>query len=326
MDIVQVLSTILPLALTAGINLYGTVLVVGLCLRYNWIQGAPEPLYVLASDGVILAALLLYFIEFLADKFPLVDNSWDAVHTFIRPMGAAVLSFSVVGEVDPQLAVIAAMVAGSVALTSHTSKAGARVALNMASPLENVSNTVVSLAEDLGVAVLAVLALQYPYVATGITLVVLALLIVLVPRLVGWTWFTGNALVRRIKGSIAPLTASEALPEEQRALLPGAPALTLRGKAHTLRGAGGRSGFVSLVGDTLFFTYDGWLRSRVQSLALAQIDAVVVRSRPLLDVVEMRLAPPRARAGDKHRLVRFVFTRDRAPLVARLVAAVQRGG
>ena len=119
------------LGLVSGLNLYATVLTVGLGLRLGLITLTPETsgLAVLSNPYVLIAAGVIYLIEFFADKIPWVDSIWDSVHTFIRPLGAAVIGATAIGAVEPQTAVIAALCAG-VSLSGHSVKAGTRLLAN----------------------------------------------------------------------------------------------------------------------------------------------------------------------------------------------------
>ncbi len=312
MELVRLFSTLFPLALTSGINLYGTVLIVGLCIRYGWVADVPPAFHVLASEPVLIAAGIFYALEFFADKVQFVDQVWDVLHTIIRPLGAAVIAFSAVAEVDPELAFIVAMASGSVALASHSGKAGSRVALNMTSPAENITNITISVLEDVAVGILAVLALTYPYVATGIAGVILGLIFVFVPPMLRWSWFNLTALFARFKGMVRPIEASEPLPEAHALLLPRVPEVCGRCKADNVQGAKGRTGYLSLTASDVFFTYDGWFRSHVWRAGLREVRDVSLRHRVLLDVLEME----HQGVSGKPRVVRFGFTKDRAALAA----------
>jgi hypothetical protein len=148
MDVLSTLGVALGLASLAGLNLYLTVFVTGLAIRMDWVV-LPESLHNLTvlSDPIIIGvAGFLYLIEFFADKIPWVDTAWDAVHTFIRPVGAAALAVAALGDAHPVFSVVAALLAGGMALTSHVAKAGTRLVAN-ASP-EPFSNIGLSLAED----------------------------------------------------------------------------------------------------------------------------------------------------------------------------------
>ena len=183
MDAISTLGSLMGLGLVSGIRLYSTVLAVGLGIRFGVLHPPPalQHLDVLASLPVLIIAGAAYVIEFLADKIPLVDTVWDMIHTFIRPVGAAVLAATALGPVDPAVKVGAILLAGSIALSGHSAKAGTRALINQ-SP-EPFTNIGASLAED-GLVLGGVwLALSHPIVALVVVLVAVGLVIWLVPRL-----------------------------------------------------------------------------------------------------------------------------------------------
>jgi hypothetical protein len=114
METLNLLGSTMGLGLVAGWNLYATVLTVGLGIRFGLISLNAEMagLEVLASPYVLIAAGILFLVEFLADKIPWVDSIWDAIHTVIRPLGAAVVGATAIGAVNPETAIIAALCAG----------------------------------------------------------------------------------------------------------------------------------------------------------------------------------------------------------------------
>ncbi len=183
MDAVATLGSLMGLGLVSGIRLYSTVLVVGLGIRLGLLHPSPSlhHLDVLASTPVLIIAGVAYAIEFVADKIPIVDSVWDVIHTFIRPIGAAVLAATALGPVDPALKVGAILLAGSIALSGHSAKASTRAVINH-SP-EPFTNIGASLAEDGLVAGGVWLALSHPIIAFVIVLVVVGLVIWLVPKL-----------------------------------------------------------------------------------------------------------------------------------------------
>ena len=183
MDALSTLGSLMGLGLVSGIRLYSTVLVVGLGMRFGLLHppAALQHLDVLASTPVLIIAGIAYVIEFLADKIPIVDTMWDMVHTFIRPVGAAVVAATALGPVDPALKVGAILLAGSIALSGHSAKAGTRAVINQ-SP-EPFTNIGASLAEDGLVAGGVWLALSHPLVALVLVLLIVGLIIWLVPKL-----------------------------------------------------------------------------------------------------------------------------------------------
>jgi hypothetical protein len=167
----HLLSAVLGLSLAAGLNAYLTVVTLGV-LQRTGVLDLPDGLKIVAATPVLLAASLLCIVEFFADKIPYVDTVWDAIHTVVRPAAGALLSYAAVGAVDPQWQVIAALVGGGVALTSHTAKASTRAAANL-SP-EPVSNWILSLTEDAVSIALVWLTVTHPLIAIAAALILMA--------------------------------------------------------------------------------------------------------------------------------------------------------
>jgi hypothetical protein len=170
MDLIVSLGRSLGFSLTSGVNLYATVAILGLAARYDWVD-LPAQYDVFATDWVIGVALLLYAIEFVADKIPWIDSMWDSVHTFIRPVGGALVAVATLGDVSPTYEVIMGLLGGTIAAGSHFTKASTRVAANT-SP-EPFSNWALSFMEDAFVIGLGVLALAFPVVAFVVTIVII---------------------------------------------------------------------------------------------------------------------------------------------------------
>lgn len=331
MGVLAALRTILPLALCAGINLYLTVLVIGLSIRFGWVSGYPPGLQVLASLPVLAAAGVMYVIEFVADKVPFVDTLWDLVHTIIRPVGAILLATSSLSVLDPELVGAAAALAGVdpgvqlfgalvacvVALVSHGSKAGTRTAVNVSGGGLTFAGVALSLAEDLAVALIAFLALRFPLAANIVAGVLLAVMVVVVPQLLRWAWFTLRAVVARLRGVLRPIRRSEPLPPEYAALLAGPPTLVAHCQAQGDGPIRGRYGYLAVAGDRLAFTYRRRFRERLWSLPLAEVRHASLRRGLLLLVLEVTFSGAAGMGA-----VRFAFTADRAPLAEQFVAAI----
>lgn len=175
----------LGLSFAAGVNLYATVAILGLASRYQWVD-LPEQFRVFDNDWIVGAALVLYLVEFVADKIPWVDSVWDVVHTVIRPAGAALIAVVSIGHAQPTIQVVAALVGAAMASSSHLAKTGTRLGANT-SP-EPFSNWILSLSEDGFVIVLGLVALSYPLVAALIVIVGVAVIIM-----------SARWLVRRIR-------------------------------------------------------------------------------------------------------------------------------
>jgi len=174
-EVLTGLGRTLGFSFAAGINLYATVAILGLASRYGWVS-LPEQYRVFDNDLIIGIAVTLYVIEFFADKIPWVDSIWDAIHTAIRPIGGAVIAIQTLGDASPATETLVGLLGGTLAASSHFTKAGTRAVAN-ASP-EPFTNWILSFSEDLFVVSLGFIALKYPLVATLIVLVALVLMLV----------------------------------------------------------------------------------------------------------------------------------------------------
>jgi Domain of unknown function (DUF4126) len=168
MDLV---SSLVSAGWASGVNAYLTVALMSLLGRAG-VGDVPEELQ---SNGVLVAALVLYAIEFVVDKVPLLDSAWDVLHTIVRPAIASAIGVQLGGEMGAVGVeeVFAGGGAGAMAFASHAVKAGIRLAVN-ASP-EPASNIFVSLLEDGLVAGVTILALEHPVPAAVIAVILLAL-------------------------------------------------------------------------------------------------------------------------------------------------------
>jgi hypothetical protein len=171
MNILNALGSVLGTGYSSGLNLYATILTLGLLQRFGFIH-LSKSLQILSYPLILGIAATLYFVEFFADKVPYIDTVWDAIHTFIRPPAAALLAYASVGDIAPEWRWAAALLAGGVALTSHSAKASTRAAVNT-SP-EPFSNWILSFGEDLLAVWLTWMARAHPLTTT---IVVGALLI-----------------------------------------------------------------------------------------------------------------------------------------------------
>jgi hypothetical protein len=175
MEALAGLGRVMGFSFAAGINLYATVAILGLASRYGWVA-LPDQYRVFDNDIVIGAAIVLYLVQFVADKVPWVDSLWDAIHTVIRPVGGAVIAVTTLGEASPATEGLVALLGGTLAAGTHFTKAGTRAVANT-SP-EPFSNWILSFAEDAFVIGLGVIALKYPVIAAMIVIVGVALMIV----------------------------------------------------------------------------------------------------------------------------------------------------
>jgi hypothetical protein len=174
LELLTTLGRTMGFSFAAGINLYATVAILGLAKRYGWVD-LPEQFRVFDNDVVIAVAIVLYVIEFVADKVPWVDSVWDAIHTVIRPIGGAVIAVATLGDASPTVKGLVALLGGALATGTHLTKAGTRAAANT-SP-EPFTNWILSLSEDVFVIGLAALALKYPIAAAVVVIAGVAVMI-----------------------------------------------------------------------------------------------------------------------------------------------------
>ena|SRR5215210_2144800 len=193
MEIIAALGRTMGFSFAAGINLYATVAILGLASRYQWVSLPPQ-FKAFDNDLVIGTAIVLYVVEFIADKIPWFDSIWDAVHTAIRPVGGAVIAVTTLGDASPTTQTLVGLLGGTLAAGSHFSKAGTRAVANT-SP-EPFSNWFLSLGEDAFVVGLGVLALKYPAAAAVVVIVSTILIAVFA------TWIVRG--IRRRFGSARP--------------------------------------------------------------------------------------------------------------------------
>lgn len=201
MDLIQILSLAMGAAWTSGVNLYATVAVLGLLEHYKLVH-LPGSLHLLDNWFIIGIALLLYVVEFVADKIPYVDTIWDAVHTFIRVPAGAVIAAAATSGINPEVQVIALLLGGGLALSTHGSKATVRATANL-SP-EPVTNWGLSLVEDAIAIIAAVVAALHPILILGVIAIFLIIFAWILPKVV-------RRLRRMIKTVRAFLGVSPAL-------------------------------------------------------------------------------------------------------------------
>lgn len=194
LDTAQLIAIASVLGFASGIRLYLVLFAVGLAGYMHWVP-LPASLQLLAQPWVLGASGLMMAIEFFADKIPALDSLWDTVHTLIRIPAGAAIAAAVFGGDSATWATVAALLGGSLAATSHFTKAGSRALINT-SP-EPFSNAVASGAEDLLAGGLLLLVLASPWVAAGIVALLVLLAIWLLPKLFRFI----VRLLRRLTGS-----------------------------------------------------------------------------------------------------------------------------
>ena len=196
--------SVLPLVFSSGwasgVNCYLVVLVLGVADRVGDLTQVPD---VLGSWPVLAVAFVMYAMEFVADKIPFIDSTWDAISTAIRPTAGAVIGVLLAGDASSLDQAVAGVVGGGTALLSHLVKAGSRLAINT-SP-EPVTNIGASIAEDLAVLGVVWFALDHPRAAAavaGVLLVLGLVVLYLVAKVVrrGWRRWKGRE-PRAVRGA-----------------------------------------------------------------------------------------------------------------------------
>jgi hypothetical protein len=197
MDIIGRLATAFGPAWASGLNLYAMVATLGLLGRFGGLH-LPGELEVLTNKWVIGVALALYGVEFIADKIPIVDSVWDLIHTFLRVPAGAVVAAAAMGDYSRPIQIIAFLIGGGLALSSHGTKAATRAALNL-SP-EPFSNIIASLVEDVIAVGATVLAFIAPLVVLVLVAVALVVTVWLLPKIVRLASRTFGAARRTLAG------------------------------------------------------------------------------------------------------------------------------
>jgi hypothetical protein len=179
-QLVTLISLSMGVAWASGINIYAALLTLGVLANTGNIV-LPEQLQIVANPLVMASAGVMYAVEFFADKIPGVDTMWDAVQSFVRIPGGAILAAAAIGDVTPAAMVSAAILGGGLSAATHATKAGSRVMINT-SP-EPVSNWGASLGEDVAVVGGIWAALNHPYIFLGLLLLFIVLMAWLLPKL-----------------------------------------------------------------------------------------------------------------------------------------------
>lgn len=178
--LIQTIALTMGVAWASGLNLYGTLLTLGIMSNTGYVE-LPADLQIVGDPLVIAAAGLMYGVEFFADKVPGVDTGWDTLHTFVRIPAGALLAAGAIGDVGPAAEMAAAIVGGSLAAGTHFTKAGSRVMINT-SP-EPVSNWAASITEDVAVFAGLWAAIAHPYVFIALLVAFILLMIWMLPKL-----------------------------------------------------------------------------------------------------------------------------------------------
>ncbi|QNI34102.1 DUF4126 domain-containing protein [Alloacidobacterium dinghuense] len=170
-------ALIIASSFAAGLNVYATLLTLGLLARAHWVE-LPAGLDMLTHWWVIGVSGFMFAIEFVADKIPAFDMIWNGLHTFIRIPVAALLAYHTSAQLSPEMQVLAAVAGAGIALVAHGSKTAMRAAVTP-SP-EPISNIALSTSEDVMAVGVTWLATKHPLIAASIACIFLLVAVITV--------------------------------------------------------------------------------------------------------------------------------------------------
>jgi len=171
----ELVALLVATSFAAGLNVYATVATLGLLARFDLLP-LPDSLHLLESWWIIAASVLMFGIEFFADKVPAFDLIWNALHTFVRVPIAALLAYGATSQLSPGKQLLATLLGGVIALAAHGGKTAVRAAVTP-SP-EPISNISLSLGEDAMAIFLTWFATLHPYSAAAIVVALLAIIVI----------------------------------------------------------------------------------------------------------------------------------------------------
>jgi hypothetical protein len=173
----ELVAMLVAISFAAGLNVYATVATLGLLGHFGLLH-LPDQLHLLDNWWIIAASIVLFAVEFFADKVLAFDLIWNAVHTFIRVPIAALLAYAATSHLSPEKQLLATALGGVIALAAHGGKTAIRAAVTP-SP-EPISNIGLSFGEDALAIFLTWFATQHPYSAAAIVVLLLAIIIILI--------------------------------------------------------------------------------------------------------------------------------------------------
>ncbi len=178
----ELFAVLTAISFAAGLNVYATVATLGI-LAHAGVIPLPPSLHLLSSWWVIGCSAILFLMEFFADKFPVFDLLWNALHTFVRVPVAALLAYAATAQLSPGMQLLATLLGGAIALVAHGGKTAVRAVVTP-NP-EPFSNITLSLVEDAFAVFLTWFATRHPYLAATIALALVLVILVLIRWVVG---------------------------------------------------------------------------------------------------------------------------------------------
>ena len=287
------LASILGLSFVSGINLYLGVLVTGLAQRLGLVTGLPPELQLLAHTPVLIAAGLCFLLESFADKVPFITPLWDFVHTFIRPVGGALLALGAAGRLSPEAQVFATLAGGAIALGVHGTKMGVRLAAHVVP--DPGTHATLSVAEDTGVVLLLALVWRHPNLALAVIGALLLIMVLLLPRLLRTLDFMFSAMAGRILSWYSAGGPATLAPWAEEAILgldPDGSGLVLPTYAWSVKGAPKlMRGYLLHSHSEWHFICRRWFRTRVIHILTDRPEAITMERGLVYDTVNFRITP-----------------------------------
>jgi hypothetical protein len=197
----NITALVVAASFAAGLNIYATVLTLGILARTQWVA-LPPGLDALGHTWILVVCGIMFAMEFVADKIPGFDVIWNGLHTVVRVPIAALVAYHASSQLTPQMQILATTIGAVIALAAHSSKTALRAAVTP-SP-EPISNIALSTSEDVVAVGLTWFATHHPFIAASIALVTL-----------GATILAARALLRAIQRPLRKLFGTEL--EEDRA-------------------------------------------------------------------------------------------------------------
>ncbi|MBZ5642783.1 MAG: DUF4126 domain-containing protein [Acidobacteriia bacterium] len=192
----ELFAVLTAISFAAGLNVYATVATIGL-LAHTGMFPLPPDLQLLTNWYVIGCCVVLFLVELFADKIPVFDLLWNALHTFVRVPVAALLAYRATAQLSPGWQLTATLLGGAIALAAHSGKTAVRAAVTP-SP-EPISNVALSVGEDALAVFLTWFATRHPYWAAGVS----AALVLAVVVLMGWVVRALAGMLRRARREVS---------------------------------------------------------------------------------------------------------------------------
>ena len=181
----NITALIVAASFAGGLNIYATVLTLGILARTHWVA-LPPGLEGVGSTWILIVCGLMFVIEFFADKIPGFDVIWNGLQTIVRVPVAGLIAYHASSQLSPQMQLLATAIGAGIALAAHGSKTALRTAVTP-SP-EPVSNIALSSTEDALAIGLTWFATHHPMVAASMAVILLLI-----------AFFIARALLRAIQ-------------------------------------------------------------------------------------------------------------------------------